>query len=123
MMGQTETYKVEDINDIDLSDIVDGDTLDPVHPGEILKEEFLDPMEITPYRLAKAIHVPPNRINMIINGKRNITMDTAVRLAKFFGTSSDLWIGLQNHYDEDMLDIDLDEIVPFEQSTSNTGRH
>ncbi|NVK20613.1 MAG: HigA family addiction module antidote protein [Methylocystaceae bacterium] len=122
-MGQTETYKVEDINDLDLSDIVDGGTLDPVHPGEILKEEFLDPMEITPYRLAKAIHVPPNRINMIINGKRNITMDTAVRLAKFFGTSSDLWIGLQNHYDEDMLDINLDEIVSYEEIQHKNGQH
>jgi len=121
-MGKIETYKIEDIDNIDLSSVVDGGILEPIHPGEILKEEFLDPMGITPYRLSKAIHVPPNRVNMIINGTRNITMDTALRFAKFFSTSSDLWIGLQNHFDEDTLDINLDEIIPYEEKQDQVGQ-
>jgi antitoxin HigA-1 len=71
----------------------------PVHPGEILKEDFLDPMGITQYRLAKDIHVPPRRINEIVHGKRSISADTALRLAKYFKMSALFWINLQAHYD------------------------
>lgn len=78
-----------------------------VHPGEILKEEFLDPMEITQYRLAKDISVPPRRINEIVLGKRSITADTALRLAKYFQMSALFWINLQAHYD---LEATSDEI-------------
>jgi antitoxin HigA-1 len=69
------------------------------HPGEILLEEFLKPMHMSQYALAKAIGVPPRRINEIVHGKRSITADTALRLARYFGTSDRLWIGLQMDYD------------------------
>ncbi|MFQ5348551.1 MAG: HigA family addiction module antitoxin [Rhodothalassiaceae bacterium] len=71
----------------------------PVHPGEILAEEFLVPMGISQYRLAKSINVPPRRINEIVHGKRGITADTALRLGRFFGIDPQFWINLQGHYD------------------------
>lgn len=73
--------------------------LPPIHPGEILREEFLEPLQITQYRLAKSLSVPPRRINEIVHGKRGITADTALRLERFFGTSAQFWLNLQSHYD------------------------
>lgn len=73
--------------------------LAPVHPGEILLEEFLEPMRISQYRLAKNISVPPRRINEIVHGKRAITADTALRLARFFGNSELFWLNLQTRHD------------------------
>jgi addiction module HigA family antidote len=70
-----------------------------IHPGEILEEEFLKPMGITAYRLSQAIGVPQTRTSQILKGRRRITADTALRLSKFFGTSSRFWLGLQNDYD------------------------
>ena len=75
------------------------DKLDPIHPGEILDEEFLKPLAISQYRLSKDIGVPPLRINEIVHGKRGITADTALRLAKFFGTTAEFWMNLQIHFD------------------------
>lgn len=72
------------------------------HPGEILLEEWLIPLEISQYALAKAISVPPRRINEIVKGKRAITPDTAVRLAAFFGTDAQSWLNLQSHYDAEV---------------------
>jgi addiction module HigA family antidote len=74
-------------------------TMDPIHPGVILLEEFLEPFGISQYRLAKSISVPPRRINEIVHGKRSITADTALRLAKFFGTTERFWLNLQVRYD------------------------
>jgi addiction module HigA family antidote len=71
----------------------------PVHPGEILLEDFLKPVGITQYRLAKGIGVPQRRIGEIVAGKRSITADTALRLARFFGTDAQSWLNLQAHYD------------------------
>lgn len=71
----------------------------PVHPGEILLEEFLAPMELSQYRLAKDISVPARRINEIVHGKRSITADTALRLSRYFGTSERFWLNLQIRYD------------------------
>ena len=71
----------------------------PIHPREILMEEFLTPMGITQYRLAKDISVPPRRINEIVHGKRAISADTALRLARYFGTSERFWMNLQTRYD------------------------
>jgi len=87
-------------------------TLDNIHPGEILMEEFLKPMGISQNAIAKAVHVPPRRINEIVHGKRSITADTAVRLAAFFGTSEKFWIGLQADHDleEARKNIDLNSI-------------
>ena len=73
--------------------------LEPIHPGEILREDFLRPMKISINRLARDIVVPPGRISEIVNGKRGITADTALRLARFFGTSPEVWLGLQAEYD------------------------
>ena len=81
--------------------------LDPVHPGEVLLEEFLRPMGISQNRLALGIGVPPRRINEIVLEKRRITADTALRLAKFFGTSAEFWLGLQSQYD---LDVTAEEL-------------
>jgi addiction module HigA family antidote len=71
----------------------------PIHPGEILLEEFLEPMEVSQYRVAKDISVPPRRINEIVHGKRGITADTALRLARYFGTTERFWMNLQTRYD------------------------
>jgi len=73
--------------------------LAPIHPGEILLEEFMKPMGISINRLARDIAVPPGRISAIVNSKRSITADTALRLSKYFGVSSELWLGLQAEYD------------------------
>ena len=73
--------------------------LNNIHPGEILKEEFLDPMEITAYRLAKETNLPQTAISDIIKGKRNITAQIALRFSKFFGTTPQFWMGLQDDYD------------------------
>ena len=71
----------------------------PIHPGEILLEEFLKPMEVSQYRLAKDINVDPRRINEIVLGKRSITADTALRLARYFGSSERFWLNLQTRFD------------------------
>jgi antitoxin HigA-1 len=77
----------------------------PVHPGEVLLEEFLRPLAITQYRLAHVIDVPPRRINEIVHGKRAISPDTALRLSRALGTSDRFWINLQTHYD---LEVELE---------------
>ena len=74
-------------------------SLAPIHPGEILIEEFLTPMGISINRLARDLAVPPGRISAIVNGKRSITADTALRLSQYFGVSSELWLGLQAEYE------------------------
>lgn len=81
--------------------------LKPVHPGEILFEEFLKPMEISQNRIALDMGVPPRRINEIVHGKRRITADTALRLSRYFGISAQFWLGLQMDYD---LDIEEDKL-------------
>lgn len=74
-------------------------SLDPIHPGEILLEEFMKPIGISINRLARDIAVPPGRISQIVNGKRSITADTALRLGKYFGVSPEIWLDLQSDYD------------------------
>jgi addiction module HigA family antidote len=81
--------------------------LPPVHPGEVLREEYLEPLELSQYRLAKDISVPPRRINEIVHGARAITADTALRLARYFGTSDRFWLNLQARYD---LEIEKDRL-------------
>ena len=70
-----------------------------IHPGEVLIEEFLKPMNITAYKLSKDVHIPQTRVSQIIHGKRRITADTALRLSKYFGTTPQFWLGLQDDYD------------------------
>jgi addiction module HigA family antidote len=81
--------------------------LPPTHPGEILREEFLDPLGLSQYRLAKETSVPPRRINEIVRGTRAISADTALRLSRFFGTSERFWLNLQSRYD---LEIEKDRL-------------
>jgi len=93
-------------------------TMAPIHPGEVLLEEFLKPLGVTQHRLAVSIGVPPRRINEIVHGKRGISADTALRLARFFGTSDRLWLNLQSRFDleveRDQLGDVLDAITPLE---------
>ncbi len=88
--------------------------LPPVHPGEILLEDFLKPLEITRYRLAKSIGVPQRRVDEICAGKRAITADTALRLARFFGTDAQSWMNLQSAYDLDMAESKLADKLEHE---------
>ena len=86
-------------------------TLPNIHPGEVLLEEFLTPMGITPYRLAKAINVQPTRISEIIAGRRAVTADTALRFSRALGTTPGFWLGLQADYDtEEVLRVQGDEL-------------
>jgi addiction module HigA family antidote len=93
--------------------------LNNIHPGEVLKAEFLDPMGLTAYKLAKAIFIPQNRLSEIIHGKRSISVDTALRFSKFFGTSPKFWLGLQMDYDleEKKLETsaEIQEIKAFQE--------
>ena len=92
-------------------------TIAPIHPGEILMEEFLEPLDVSQNRLAVAIGVPPRRINEIVHGKRRITADTALRLSRYFGTTDRFWLNLQTRYDleteKDKLGGALDRIQPL----------
>jgi addiction module HigA family antidote len=95
--------------------------LSPIHPGEILEEEFLKPMGISQYRLAKDISVPPRRINEIVHGKRSITADTALRLGKYFGISAQFWLNLQTRYDLEVTEDLLSDRLDKEVHTLNVG--
>ena len=97
-MVEKNRYKEEKIED---------KKIEPIHPGLILKEEFLDAMDISQYRLAKDISVPPRRINEIVHGKRAISADTALRLGRYFKMSPKFWLNLQTHYD---LEIEQDKL-------------
>jgi len=91
--------------------------LPPIHPGEILNEEFLRPLSLSQYRLAKAIGVDPRRIHAIVHGQRAVTAKTALLLARFFGNSASFWMGLQSQYDleiaEDRLSHRLEEVTAY----------
>ena len=88
-----------------------------VHPGEILNFEFLEPLEITAYRLSKDLRIPQTRISEIIKGNRRITADTALRLSKYFGNSAKFWLGIQDDYDiekeKESKESELNEIIKF----------
>jgi antitoxin HigA-1 len=84
-------------------------TMAPIHPGEVLLADFLEPLGVTQHRLAVSIGVPPRRINEIVHGKRRISADTALRLARYFGTSERFWINLQARYD---LELERDHLGP-----------
>ena len=88
--------------------------LPPIHPGEMLRIEFLEPLGVSQNRLAREIGVPPRRINQIVHGKRSITADTAIRLSRFFGTTAQFWLNLQSRYE-------LDCII-YAERTEKTGR-
>jgi len=97
---------------------MDKKELHPVHPGEVLSEEFLKPMGLSQNRLALDISVPPRRINEIVLGKRSITADTALRLARYFGNSPQFWLGLQRDYDLDIAEDILGDRLKREVQVS-----
>jgi addiction module HigA family antidote len=104
--------------------------LPPVHPGEVLLEEFLKPLAISQYRLAKSMSVPPRRVNEIVLGKRSVSADTALRLGRYFGTSEEFWLNLQTQYDLDVekdrlglrLESEVMQLVPCDQKKSAPKR-
>ena len=100
------TIKRHDVDKrrIDFSEVSSGRRLPPVHPGEILRDELLTPMGISVYALSNAIKVPRSRINDIVLGRRGITADTAIRLARYFGMSPEFWINLQARHDLDVAE-------------------
>lgn len=112
----------EDLDGLDLTDAAEGERLTPVHPGEILKLDFLEPLGISESRLARETFLLPTRINKIVRGERGITADTALRLARFFGTSPVFWLNLQNRYElevreeDEALSKELARIRVFEAS-------
>ncbi len=98
--------------------------LSPIHPGEVLLEDFMKPLGLSQYRLAHDIGVTPIRISQIINGQRSITVDTAMRLARYFGTSAAVWLRLQVRYDLEVAEQELSdkinrEVKVFSQSASH----
>jgi len=93
-----------DAGRVDFAEVTTGKRLAPVHPGEILREDFLTPMQLSVYTLAQAIKVSRSRVNDLVLGRRGITADTALRLARYFGTSPDFWMNLQARYDLDVAD-------------------
>lgn len=110
---------MQEAKSMDFSDVAHDDMPRrlPTTPGEYLKTEFLDELGLSAYALARATHMPDSRLSEIINGKRGITADTALRLAKYFGTSAQFWLNLQSHYDLEIThrDVahDIDTIEPY----------
>lgn len=100
----------------------------PVHPGEILLEDFMKPLGLSQYRLAKGMNVYPRKINEIVQGKRAITADTALRLAHFFGTSAEVWMNLQTHYDlevarDELAERVVTEVTPYPRTQNQQMLH
>ena len=103
------TIEREDVDRqrIDFSDVASGQRLAPVHPGEILRDEFLTPMALSVYRLARALKISRPRLNDLVLGRRAVTIDTALRLGRYFGTTPEFWINLQTRYDLDVAEHTL----------------
>ena len=99
---------------VDLSDVVSGRRLPPVHPGRFLRDEFLKPLDLSVYALAKALHVPRPRLNDVMLGRRSVSTDTALRLARYFGTSPEFWVNLQACYDLDVAERKLRRTIDRE---------
>ena len=100
------TIKREDMDQgrVEFSDVASERALAPVHPGEILRDEFLAPMGLSVYRLARALKVSRPRLNDLVLGRRGVTVDTALRLGRYFGTTPEFWINLQTRYDLDLAE-------------------
>jgi len=105
------TIKRDELEQMDYSDVSGGMKLAPVHPGEVLLHDFMEPLGVTQHRLAVTIGVPPRRINEIVHHKRGITADTALRLARFFGTTPDFWTSLQASYETERVRPNILEVL------------
>ena len=111
---------------VDFTDVTAGHHLPPVHPGEILREDFLAPLALSVYRLARALNVPRTRLNDIVLGRRSVTVDTALRLGRYFGTTPEFWLNLQTRHDLDVADRTLRleierQIEPFVKGTNRVA--
>lgn len=104
----------EELNNMQWGDIVTGEKIAPVHPGEILLHDFIEPMGLTRYKVAKFTSVPQRRIDEICTGKRAITADTAMRLGRLFGMSAQTWMNLQTQYDLEVAEEALGEKIDHE---------
>lgn len=121
----SSSITLADSLDIDFSDVIDegAPRLPPTHPGTVLREEFLEPLEMSANALARELRVPPNRITAILAGKRSVTAETALRLSAFFETSAEFWINLQTRHDlEDAWDDLADELSMIATLSSARGR-
>ena len=96
------------------SDVVSGRRLPPAHPGRFLRDEFLKPLDLSVYALARALHVPRPRLNDVVLGRRSVSTDTALRLARYFGTSPEFWVNLQARYDLDVAERKLRRTIDRE---------
>ena len=103
-----------DSGEIDLSEVTDGTHLPPIHPGQVLKHEYLAPLDMSVYALAHSLAVSRSRMNEIVQGHRAITAETALRLGRFLGTSADFWLGLQAAYDLEVAKLSVGERVRSE---------
>lgn len=110
------TVRREDLDSgaIDLSDVTEGIRLAPVHPGDVLKHEYLQPLGMSVYALAQSLSVSRSRMNEIVQGHRAVTAETALRLGRFFGTSADFWLGLQAAHDLEVAKLAVGEKVKAE---------
>ncbi len=100
--------------EVDFSDVASGRRLHPVHPGTILRDEFLEPMGLSVYRLARDIKVSRPRLNEVVRGRRAVTVDSALRLARYFGTTPEFWINLQARYDLDVAERTVRPVIDRE---------
>ncbi|MDE0045523.1 MAG: HigA family addiction module antitoxin [bacterium] len=100
--------------EVDFSDVASGRRLHPVHPGTILRDDFLEPMRLSVYRLARDIKVSRPRLNEIVRGRRAVTVDSALRLARYFGTTPEFWINLQARYDLDVAERTVRRVIDRE---------
>lgn len=110
----TITREDVDRRAVDFGDVASGRRLPPVHPGHFLRDEFLEPLELSVYALAKALNVPRPRLNEVVRGRRSLSTDTALRLARYFGTSPEFWINLQTRYDLDVAERTLRRTIDRE---------
>ena len=107
----TITREELDRRAVDFADETSGRRLPPAHPGQFLRDEFLEPLGLSVYALASALHVPRPRLNEVVRGRRSVSTDTALRLARYFGTSPDFWINLQARYDLDVAERTLGRTI------------
>ena len=115
--------KREELASMNFADVSTGRRLAPVHPGQVLLHDFIEPLEITRYRVAKSINVPQRRVDEICNGTRAISADTALRLERLFGMSAQAWLNLQTQYDLELASRDLSktidaEVTPWEKAAA-----
>ena len=103
----TTTREAVDRRAVDFAGVTSGRRLPPVHPGRFLRDEFLEPLGLSVYALARALNVPRPRLNDVVRGRRSVSTDTALRLARYFGTSPEFWVNLQVRYDVDIAERTL----------------